>query len=86
MREGQGYPCYQHDMMMIIEFGLEKCAKLIIKCGKRETMEGKELLDRESIWMLEEKKNYKYLGILEVDTIKQSAMKEKKQNKKTVPP
>ena len=36
-----------------------------------------ELPNQESFKMLGEKENYKYLGILEADTIKQAEMKEK---------
>ena len=39
--------------------------------------EGIELLKQEKIRMLGEKDNYKYLGILEADTIKQADVKEK---------
>ena len=53
-----------------MEFGIEKCAIKIIKSGKRETMEGIELPNQERIRTLGEKLNYKYLGILELDTIK----------------
>ena len=35
--------------------------------------------------MFGDKKNYKYLGILEADTIKQVEMKEKEKEKKTIP-
>ena len=44
---------------------------------KWETMKWIELPNQEYIWSLEEKENYKYLGILEVDIIKQVDMKEK---------
>ena len=50
---------------------------LIKKSEKRETTEGTELPNQEKIRMLGEKENYKYLGILEADTIKQAEMKEK---------
>ena len=40
--------------------------------------EGVELLNRVVIRTLGEKETYKYLGILEADTIKQVEMKEKK--------
>ena len=36
-----------------------------------------ELLNQENIRMLREKENYKYLGILDADTIKHVEMKEK---------
>ena len=46
--------------------------------------EGIERPNQEKIRMLREMKIYKYLGILEADTIKHAEMKEKqKQNKKT---
>ena len=44
---------------------------------KRQIMEGIKLPDQEKIRTLGEKETYKYLGILEVDTIKQAEMKEK---------
>ena len=72
-----------------IEFGIEKCATMIGKSGKIETMEGIELPNQENIRTLGE--NYEYLGILEDGTIKQSKMKERNEkrepqkNKKTSP-
>ena len=44
-------------------------------------MEGIELTNQERIRMLREKETYKYLGMLEVDTIKQVEMKERKKKK-----
>ena len=55
---------------------------LKMKNGKRETTEGLELPNQESIRIFVEKENFKYLGTLEVDNIKQAEMKEK--NKKRV--
>ena len=63
-----------------IEFGIEKCAMLIMKSRKRQIMERKELPNQEGIRTLREKENYKYLGILNSDTIKQVEMKEKLRN------
>ena len=40
--------------------------------GKRQRTEGIELPNRERIRMLAEKENYKYLGIMEMDTIKRT--------------
>ena len=57
-----------------MEFGIEKCAMPIMKSGKRETMERIELPNQKKE---RKKENYKYLGILEADTIKQVEMKEK---------
>ncbi|MUZ80571.1 reverse transcriptase domain-containing protein, partial [Shigella flexneri] len=59
-----------------MEFGIEKCALLVMKKGKLETTEGIELPIGEVIRALNERDNYKYLGILEADTIKQTEMKE----------
>ena len=44
---------------------------LILKIGKRETMERTEQPNQEIIKTLSEKENYKYLGIFEVDINKQ---------------
>ena len=46
-----------------------------MKSGKRQITEGIELPNQEKIRMLGEKENYKYLGILEVDTTKQAEIK-----------
>ena len=66
---------YSEDKRM--EFGIEKCSVLIMKSGKRQITEGIELPNQERNRTLEEKENYKYLEILEADTIKQAKMKEK---------
>ena len=60
-----------------VEFGIEKCAMLIMKSGKQHMTNEMELLNKEKIRTLGEKESYKYLGILEDDTIKQVEMKEK---------
>ena len=60
-----------------MEFGLERCAMLEIKSGIWHVTERVELPNRVIIRTLGEKEIYKYLGILEVDTIKQVEMKEK---------
>ena len=60
-----------------MEFGIEKCTKLEMKSGKRHLTNGMELLNQEKIRTFGEKETYKYLGILEADTIKQVEMKEK---------
>ena len=59
-----------------VKFGIEKCS-MQMRSGKRHLTEGTELPNQEKIRMLEEKETYKYLGILEVETIKKMAMKEK---------
>ena len=60
-----------------LEFGIEKCAILVMKSGKRHMTDGIELQNQEKIITLEKKEKYKYLGILEADTIKQGEMKNK---------
>ena len=60
-----------------MEFGIEKCAKLVMKCGKRHMIERVELLNQEVIRTLEEKETYKYLRILKADTIKLQKWKKK---------
>ena len=66
---------YSRDIGM--EFGIEKCAMLVMKSGKRYLTDGMELPNKDKIKMLAENETYKYLGILEADTIKQAEMKEK---------
>ena len=51
---------------------------LIMRRGKRQITEGIEQPNHEKFRMFGEKECYKYLGILEADTIKQAEMKEKK--------
>ena len=66
---------YSQDIGM--EFGVEKCAKLIMRSGKRQWTEVIALPNQEKISTLEEKEYYKFWGILEEDTIKKAQMKEK---------
>ena len=70
----QAVRIYHQDMEM--EFDKEKCAVLIRKCGKRHMTEGIELPNQEKIRTLGERETYKYLGVLETDTIKHAEMKE----------
>ena len=65
---------YNQDIGM--EFGIEKCVMLIMRSRRRKIMEGIELPNQERIRMFDGKEIYKYLVILEVETIKQE-MKEK---------
>ena len=53
-----------------MEFGIEIYAMLVIKSGKRHLTDRMELPNQGKIWTLGKKKTYKYLGILEADTIK----------------
>ena len=54
-----------------MEFGIEKCAMLVMKSGNRHLTDGMELPNQGKIKTLTENETYKYLGILEADTIKQ---------------
>ena len=65
---------YSQDIGM--EFGIEKCAMLVRKSDKRYLTDRIEQPNQDQIKMLGEKEAYKYLGILEADTIKQVQMKE----------
>ena len=60
-----------------MEFGIEKCAMLVMKSGKRHMTDEIELPNQDKIRTLGENETYKYLGILETDTIKQVEMKDK---------
>ena len=66
---------YSWDIGM--EFGIEKCAMLVMKSGKRHLADGMELPNQDKIKTLAKNDTYKYLGILEAYTIKQVEMKEK---------
>ena len=66
---------YSHDIGM--GFGIEKCAMLVMKSGKRHMTDGMELPNHDKIRTLGENETYKYLGILEADTTKQVEMKDK---------
>ena len=66
---------YSQDIGM--EFGIEKCAMLVMKSDKRHMTDGMELPNHDKIRTLRENKTYKYLGILKADTIKQVEMKDK---------
>ena len=60
-----------------MEFDIEKYAMLVRKNGKRHLTDGIELTNKDKIRTLGEMETYKYLGILEDDTIKQVVMNEK---------
>ena len=66
---------YSQDIGM--EFGIEKCAMLVMKNGKWHLTDGMELPNQDKIRTLGEKETHKYLCILEANTIKQVEMKEK---------
>ena len=60
-----------------MEFGIEKCAMLVIKRGERKLMNGIQLLNQDTIKSLDQNESYKYLGILEAGNIKQAEIKRK---------
>ena len=66
---------YSQDIGM--EFGIEKCALPVMKSGKRHLTDGIERPNQYKIRTLAENETYKYLGILEADTINQVEMKNK---------
>ena len=66
---------YSQDIGM--EFGIEKCAMLVMKNGKRHLTDGMNVSNQDKNRTLGEKEKYKYLVILEVEKIKQVEMKEK---------
>ena len=70
-----GVRIYSQDIGM--KFGKEKCAMLVMKSGKQYMADGIEQPNHDEIRMLGENETYKYLGILEADTIKQVEMKDK---------
>ena len=63
---------YCQDIRM--EFGIEKCAILVMKSGKRHLTDGMEQPNQDKIRTLRENETYKYL---EADTINQVEMKGK---------
>ena len=66
-----------HSQDIGMEFGIEKCAMLVMKSGKRHLTDRMELLNQVKIRLLGENETYKYLGILEADPIKQVEKKGK---------
>ena len=66
---------YSQDTGM--EFGIEKCAILVMKSGKWHMTDGTELPNQDKIRTLGENETYKCLGILEADFVKQVEMKDK---------
>ena len=58
-----------------MEFGIEKCALLVMEKGKVVKSVGIELPDGKVIKSLQEAESYKYLGILEADKFLEEKMK-----------
>ena len=59
-----------------MQFGIEKCGLIIIKRGKMVICDGIEPPDEEKMKGVNEE-GYKYLGIVELDGIKEKEMKER---------
>ena len=59
-----------------MEFGISKCAVLVMTSGKVSKCEGIRMPDAQVIRGLEEGDRYKYLGILEADDLKHAHIKE----------
>ena len=60
-----------------MEFGIEKCAVVIVKRGKLSNSNGIKLPNDNFIKALNAEEGYKYLGVLESDAIMKNSMKEK---------
>ena len=60
-----------------MKFGIDQCAVLIIKRGKKTQSEGITLPDDTPITSLKEREGYKYLGVLDADVMLHRQMKEK---------
>ena len=58
-----------------MEFGIEKCAMLVMEKGEIVRSVGIELPDVKVIKSLQEGESYKYLGILEADKFLKEKMK-----------
>ena len=71
---------YSQDVGM--ELGIEKCALLIMKSDKQHLTDGIELPNQDKIRTLGENETFRFLGILEADSIKQVEIK--KQNSKRI--
>ena len=61
-----------------MEFGIQKCAMVVMRRGRMVESKGIDLPNGETIKVLEENEGYKYLGILECDKFKSGEMKEMK--------
>ena len=60
-----------------MEFGIEKCAMLVLTRGQVATSYGIKLPDESVIKSVKDGESYKYLGMLQADQIKHQEMKDK---------
>ncbi|XP_072169481.1 uncharacterized protein [Diadema setosum] len=58
-----------------MDFGINKCATLVMKRGRRVKSAGISLPDGRILQSLEEGENYKYLGVLESDDVSSNTIK-----------
>ena len=66
---------FSEDIRM--EFGISKCATLVMKRGRYKSSDGIILPNEEVIKEVDMEEGYKYLGVLEADGMKDSKMKDK---------
>ena len=66
---------FSQDIRM--EFGIDKCATIVLKRGKLVKSDGIKLPDGKEMKSLNEGDGYKYLGVTEADEIKKKEIKEK---------
>ena len=60
-----------------MEFGVQKCAMLVIKRGKVIESNGTDLPNNETIKSIHEENGYKYLGVMKADQVLGGQMKER---------
>ena len=60
-----------------MDFGVTKCAKLVVRKGKVVTTDGINLPDGREIKSLEKGESYKYLGVLKSDVVQWEEIKKK---------
>ena len=65
---------YSEDIRM--EFGIKKSGVLVMKKSRYHHSEGIEMPSQEKIREIDVKNEYKYLGVLDADGIKDKTMKE----------
>ena len=59
-----------------MQFGVKKCAVLIMKRGRQIKSDGVKIPGSNDIRSLQESDGYKYLGVLQNDEVKEKEMKE----------
>ena len=60
-----------------MQFGIDKCAMLVMKKGKIVKSDGIQLPNNKVIKSLEERESYQYLGVLEADEVMVNELKDK---------